>query len=263
MSQQEEPRRPLAAPLAIVALVIAAALTLPALAQNRPLGGNDNPGPGAGIARVGIGRVDPFASVKLQINASDEEWKVIGPKLRVLAAAQQIVEADPAETVQNTGTPRGGGGGGNGAFAGPAGAGGQRGGGGPGGPGGGGPGGGGGPPGERRQGGPDGPGGFQGRPNVAGGQGRPGGPGGGGGPGGPGGPGGNPFRSSPISLAQADLKTALDNPQTPPQEIQEKVAAVRHALQKAKADLAAARKDLVELLTADQQLVLVGLGYLE
>ena len=59
------------------------------------------------------------------------------------------------------------------------------------------------------------------------------------------------------------MKMALDNPQSTPQEIQEKVAAVRQATQRAKADLAAARKDLIELLTADQQAVLVGLGYLE
>jgi hypothetical protein len=55
----------------------------------------------------------------------------------------------------------------------------------------------------------------------------------------------------------------LDNSQSTPQEIQEKVAAVRRATEKAKADLAAARKDLVELLTAEQQAILVGLGYLE
>lgn len=97
---------------------------------------------------------------------------------------------------------------------------------------------------------------------IGGGPGGPGGPGGGRGPGGPGGPGGF-GRSSPIALAQAELKTVLDNPQSTPQEVQEKVAAVRKAIAKAKADLAAARKDLVELLTADQQAILVGLGYLE
>src|SRR5258706_116318 len=136
MRHQEQPRRPLTTQLATVALAVAAALSLPALAQNRPPGGNDNAGPGAFVARGGFARVDPLAGVKAQINASDEEWKVIGPKLRTLAAAQQIVEADPTETIQNPVVPRGGGGGGNGAFAGPAGAGGQRGGGGPGGPGG-------------------------------------------------------------------------------------------------------------------------------
>lgn len=272
--------------------VAAALLPLPALAQNRPPG-NDGPASGGFVGRGGVGRVDPLADVKVEIKASDEEWKVIGPKLRVVANAQQIVEADPTETLAaGPVAPRGGnfGPGGNGAFAGPAGAGGQRGGlGGPGGFGGGGRrGGGGGPPAgggpigvgpdggnagpDNRPPAPEGAGG-QGRPNfVIGGNGGPGGGGpggfGGGGPGGPGGgrgPGGpGGFgRSSPIALAQADLKIALDNPQSTPQEIQEKVVAVRKATERAKADLAAARKDLVELLTADQQAVLVGLGYLE
>jgi hypothetical protein len=279
MSHQGQPRRTFTAgALAILALAAGAALPLPALGQNRPGGGGDSGGPpGAGpggfVVRGGggFGRVDPLAGVKAQINASDEEWKVIGPKLRAVVAAQQVVEADPTESLGMQDVRRGGGpgGGGNGAFAGPVGAGGPRGGGpggwgggGPGGPGGGGGPGGNGPGGNRPDGGPPG-GGGGGAPSggFPGGQGRPAGFGGGGWPGGP---GGGPFgRTSPIALAQADLKTALDDPQSSPQEIQEKVAAVRRATQQARADLAAARRELVELLTADQQLVLVGLGYLE
>jgi hypothetical protein len=282
MSHQEYQRPRNRAPWSAAALAAAILLPLPALAQNRPPGG-DNGAPGGFIGRGGFGRVDPLANVKVEIKASDEEWKVIGPKLRAVASAQQIVEVDPTETVASPVAPRGGnfGPGGNGAFAGPAGSGGQRG--GPGGfgnggrrggdgpagagaPGGGGPGAGNAPD-DRRPPAPDG----QGRQNsVIGERGGPGGGAGGGfgggrggpGGGGPGGPGGF-GRSSPIALAQADLKTALDNPQSTPQEIQEKVVAVRKATEKAKADLAAARKDLVELLTADQQVILVGLGYLE
>jgi hypothetical protein len=252
--------------LRIVALAVAA---LPSLAQTAPGDGNPGANRPTPTANTFRGRVDPLAGIKQQIQASDEEWKVIGPKLRLVASAQQIVETDPTENIVNPNAGRGGGfGGGNGAFAGPAGSGGQRGPGGPrnfGGPNSGPPAPGGdgpppaGPPGEGRPGAPVGPGG----PGSFGG-GRFGPPGAGpGGPGGGGGPGGPFQRTSPISLAQADLKTALDNPKTPPEEIKEKVAAVRRAQQKARADLDAARKDLVELLTADQQLVLVSLGYLE
>ena len=67
----------------------------------------------------------------------------------------------------------------------------------------------------------------------------------------------------PIAQAQSELKAVLDDPKSTPQQIQEKVAAMRKATQKARADLAAAQKDLLELLTADQEVVLVSLGYLD
>ncbi|MFI5377783.1 MAG: hypothetical protein ACHRHE_00635 [Tepidisphaerales bacterium] len=91
-----------------------------------------------------------------------------------------------------------------------------------------------------------------------GGRGGPGGGGFGGGPGGPGGPGMN----GAISQAQADLQAALDA-KSPVAELQEKMAALRKAREKAKADLDAAQKDLLRILTADQQLVLISLGYLD
>jgi hypothetical protein len=66
-----------------------------------------------------------------------------------------------------------------------------------------------------------------------------------------------------VALALTELTAALSKTNTPTGEIQEKVAAVRTARQKAKADLAAAEKNLRQLLTTDQETVLVSLGYLE
>jgi septal ring factor EnvC (AmiA/AmiB activator) len=63
--------------------------------------------------------------------------------------------------------------------------------------------------------------------------------------------------------AMADLQTALADAKTTPDQIKEKVAAVRAARQKARAELEAAQKDLLELLTSDQEAVLVSLGFLD
>ena len=65
-----------------------------------------------------------------------------------------------------------------------------------------------------------------------------------------------------VALALTELRTALSTTNTAA-EIKEQVAAVRTARQKARTDLAAAEKKLRSLLTADQEAVLVGLGYLE
>jgi hypothetical protein len=45
--------------------------------------------------------------------------------------------------------------------------------------------------------------------------------------------------------------------------VKEKVAAVRKARAKAEADLKTAQQELLELLTSDQEAVLVSLGYLD
>ena len=66
-----------------------------------------------------------------------------------------------------------------------------------------------------------------------------------------------------VSQAQADLKTVLNDPKHSAAEVQEKVVAVRKAREKARSDLDAAQKDLLTLLTAEQEAVLVSLGYLE
>jgi hypothetical protein len=103
----------------------------------------------------------------------------------------------------------------------------------------------------------------------AGGGGPPGGPGGGfpGGPGGfggppPGGPGG-PTPDNAISKAQAELKTTLADPKHTADEVKEKVAAVRKARQKVRTELETAQKDLLKLLTPEQEATLVSLGYIE
>jgi len=232
-----------------------------------PAGAGPDSRPSRSGRGFGPGRGGRFLDdVKAQIRASDEEWKVIGPKLRNLIFLKMIVEG-------------GVGGEGPGPFGGPPG-------GGPGGPPGrafGGPGDpmpGGGPGGPMPGGGPGGPmpGGGPGGPMPGGGPGGPmpgGGPGGpmpGGGPGGPmpgGGPGGPGF-GGPVSgdfillvQARADLRTALDDPKTSPEALQEKVAVVRQARRKARAALADAGKNLLELLTADQEAVLVALGHLD
>ena len=184
-------------------------------------------------------------SVQAQLKATDEEWKIIGPKLKAVVTARQA-----AITYTASAGGRGGFGGGmnfgTDSFDGPGnGVGGGRGGrgGGPGGFGGGfgGPG------------GPDNQGGGRG--------GRGGGPGGPGGFGGPGGPGGG--NNNAVSTALSELTTALADSTSTPEQIKAKVDAVRTARQKAVSDLAAAQKSLLPLLTADQEATLVGLGYID
>jgi Spy/CpxP family protein refolding chaperone len=126
-----------------------------------------------------------WEDVKRQISASDEEWKVIEPKLKKLVAARQVLSTEIRSTT-----------GGIGGF----------------------------PPG----------GGF-----------------------------GGPMGSNIITQAQAELKAVLDDPKHTKAEVEEKVAAVRKARRKARAEMEAAQKDLLLLLTASQEAVLVSLGYME
>jgi outer membrane protein TolC len=60
-----------------------------------------------------------------------------------------------------------------------------------------------------------------------------------------------------------ELQTAAADPKTTPEQLKAKIAAVRAARQKAQAELEAAEKDLLQLLTADQEAMLIGLGYLD
>jgi hypothetical protein len=277
-------------------------------------------GPQGGGFQPGGGEMVTLDAVKSRIQASDEEWKVIGPKLRKLMTTRRAAEL----STNSTGTGgmgggrggRGGPGGGNDSFSGPSnfGSGGF---GGPGGPGGRGPGGFGGrggfggPGGGPDDFGPGGPGGFgpggfggrggpppgnadpaaQNKPNTdkpasntsvgsstpnspkaptagqpltrgqaAGGPNQPnfGGP-----PPGFGGMGGGGGGDAAVTKAMADLQTALADTKTKPAQLEEKVAAVRLARSKAKEKFEAARKDLFELLTPEQEAVLIALGYLE
>jgi hypothetical protein len=64
-------------------------------------------------------------------------------------------------------------------------------------------------------------------------------------------------------LALAALRTALADPKITPQALQEKVADVRAVRHRAQRDWANAQKDLLAMLTADQEAMLVSLGYIE
>jgi hypothetical protein len=77
------------------------------------------------------------------------------------------------------------------------------------------------------------------------------------------GPSGADQGDNQVALALNELKTALANTNTLPDEIKEKVEAVHTARRKADATLAAAEQNLRQLLTPDQEIVLVSLGYLE
>jgi len=69
--------------------------------------------------------------------------------------------------------------------------------------------------------------------------------------------------SMEVMQALTDLQTAVTDPNATPVQIREKESAVRSARGKARADLADAQRDLVQLLTASQEAVLVGLGILD
>jgi hypothetical protein len=191
-------------------------------------------------------------SVKPLIKATDEEWKVIGPKLQAVVTARQAVMTYTAPAAGRGGFFGGAGFpnfGGTDSLDGPI-ADSQ----GPGGRGG-------------RGRGPGGPGGFD-PANFPGREGFDpaafaaafagrGGPGGGGPPGDFG--GGN----NVVSTALAELKTALAESTSTPEQIKAKVAAVRSARQKAAADLTTAQKNLRKLLTPDQEVTLLSLGYVD
>jgi hypothetical protein len=66
-----------------------------------------------------------------------------------------------------------------------------------------------------------------------------------------------------VSQALTDLRTAAADAKTTPEQLREKIEAVRAARQKARGELETAKKELLELLTPDQEAMLIGLGYLE
>jgi hypothetical protein len=68
---------------------------------------------------------------------------------------------------------------------------------------------------------------------------------------------------SQVMVALMELRTVALDPNATADQIKEKAAAVRAARQKAKAEVAAAQKDLVQLLAPDQEAILVALGYLD
>ena len=68
---------------------------------------------------------------------------------------------------------------------------------------------------------------------------------------------------SPVAKASEDLRNVTRNKEAPAAEVTAKLAALREARAKAKAELAAAQKELVEVLTPKQEAVLVSMGMLE
>jgi hypothetical protein len=69
--------------------------------------------------------------------------------------------------------------------------------------------------------------------------------------------------NSAVAKAIAELRNAVADSKTTPQQIQEKVSAVRTARQKAQGDLAAAQSEVRQIITPQQDAILIGLGYLE
>jgi hypothetical protein len=71
--------------------------------------------------------------------------------------------------------------------------------------------------------------------------------------------------SKTITLAQAltDLQTALADSKTTTEQLKEKMEVVRDAREKTKLDMETARKELLLLLTTDQEATLVGMGLLQ
>jgi Spy/CpxP family protein refolding chaperone len=69
--------------------------------------------------------------------------------------------------------------------------------------------------------------------------------------------------TSPAATAARELRDALDNKDTPADQIVAKLAALREARNKAKAELEAAQKDLQSVLTPRQEAVLVAAGTLD
>jgi multidrug efflux pump subunit AcrB len=75
--------------------------------------------------------------------------------------------------------------------------------------------------------------------------------------------GGDQQPTTELGKASQDLRTALENKDTPADEIAKKLTALREAREKGRAQLQAAQKELKEILTQRQEAVLVNMGMLE
>ncbi|MFI5381801.1 MAG: hypothetical protein ACHRHE_21090, partial [Tepidisphaerales bacterium] len=71
-----------------------------------------------------------------------------------------------------------------------------------------------------------------------------------------------PADASPLAKAQYDLRVAVDA-KAAPDELTKKLAALREARDKADATVAAAQKELKDVLTVPQEAVLVMMGMLK
>jgi hypothetical protein len=66
-----------------------------------------------------------------------------------------------------------------------------------------------------------------------------------------------------VSQAIADLRTALANEKSTPEQLKELVTQVRAARDRTKKDLESAQKELLLVITPDQEAVLAGQGYID
>jgi len=181
------------------------------------------------------------------LGANSEEWKIIAPVLAKVVAGEEALASTGAD--ENGGGDFGGGrggmggpGGGNDTFGGPAST-------------------------------ADGGRGRGGRGRGMGGDFGPGGMGGGNpapaaaAPAGDAAisPGITASASNRITLPQAlsDLSSALASADTSEGQLKERVALVRDARKRTEAEVAAGRKELLKILTLDQEAALVALGYLD
>jgi len=65
-----------------------------------------------------------------------------------------------------------------------------------------------------------------------------------------------------LSQAIADLQAAIADKSTTEEQLKEKISIVRDAREKTKAEIEAARKELLLILTTDQEATLVSMGLL-
>ncbi|MDB5298261.1 MAG: hypothetical protein JWO31_4244, partial [Phycisphaerales bacterium] len=68
---------------------------------------------------------------------------------------------------------------------------------------------------------------------------------------------------SPVAKAATELRTVTENKEAPASDITAKLAALREAKLKAKAELATAQKELTEVVTPKQEAILVSMGTLD
>jgi hypothetical protein len=72
-----------------------------------------------------------------------------------------------------------------------------------------------------------------------------------------------PVANAGLAQAQAELKTVLDDAKHTKAQVDEKIASVRKAREKARTELDEAQRDLIRLLTPTQQAIMVSLGHLD
>jgi hypothetical protein len=66
-----------------------------------------------------------------------------------------------------------------------------------------------------------------------------------------------------LPQALSDLRTGLADERTTPEQLKTMIAHVRSAREKTRKDLEAAQKELLLVITPDQESILVGLGYID